>query len=408
MISSPAVICCCALWIISGLVHGSAQASGTTKVCMYSIGPNTVLSLFDGAVDAVTRAVRFGTGRVVYGGEYKKMLVGRDCDAYLATFSSSPSPYNKEDMTIPLRSRLPLEIQNKSVIVMMNENCNAFYTLREQSDMVVYYGARDPPHVVNFPLGPSYTVAFVSETEAAAHPASRRRYFYNLVVSESTGNATKQGGSTRRMWRETALDWRLKLARGLQRNEPRVDDPMLPPGVQRCAYIAVSMQWTKPFTYLGAKETEARGPRSDPVSFECPQAGARSRTGVTNSHIPQREWRHVLLNSVFTLSPAGHNIECFRFWEAAEAGSIPVLIANEGSQHGGYNVTESGCQLHPDIMAHAPFIFANDLHEAWRSMLALAADPSALDRRAAQVREWYSQYLRRSMERVENLFLMVS
>jgi hypothetical protein len=255
---------------------------------------------------------------------------------------------------------------------------------------------------VNLPLGPSYAVAFVSAPEAAAHPASRRRYLYNLVASESTGNTTNQkrgarGSNTRRTWREAALAWRLQLAD---------DQTALPFGVPRCAYVAVTMEWVTPADYLGGGAEESSSEASS--SLDCPHAGALSRTGVTDAHVPQRDWRKVLLDSVFTLSPSGHNIECFRFWEAAEAGSIPVLVANEGSLRGGLNVTESGCGLHPEIMEHAPFIFATDLHEAWRTMLALAADPSALDRRALQVREWYSKYLHTSMEKVEDLFLRAS
>ena len=47
------------------------------------------------------------------------------------------------------------------------------------------------------------------------------------------------------------------------------------------------------------------------------------------------EYMHVVLKSVFTLSPAGHNPECFRIFEAIEAGSIPILTRDDlyGSRH---------------------------------------------------------------------------
>jgi len=47
---------------------------------------------------------------------------------------------------------------------------------------------------------------------------------------------------------------------------------------------------------------------------------------VNNPHTPQLntdEYMKALSESVFTLSPAGHNPECFRLYEAVEAGSIP-------------------------------------------------------------------------------------
>ena len=41
------------------------------------------------------------------------------------------------------------------------------------------------------------------------------------------------------------------------------------------------------------------------------------------------DYRKVLLNSTFTLSPMGHNLECYRWFEAAEAGSIPIILQSE-------------------------------------------------------------------------------
>jgi hypothetical protein len=41
------------------------------------------------------------------------------------------------------------------------------------------------------------------------------------------------------------------------------------------------------------------------------------------------DYMQVVLDSVFTLSPAGHNPECFRLYEAMEAGSIPILTNDD-------------------------------------------------------------------------------
>jgi hypothetical protein len=39
------------------------------------------------------------------------------------------------------------------------------------------------------------------------------------------------------------------------------------------------------------------------------------------------KYRDILLNSDFTLSPVGDHDDCFRFWEAIQAGSIPVFVS---------------------------------------------------------------------------------
>ena len=43
------------------------------------------------------------------------------------------------------------------------------------------------------------------------------------------------------------------------------------------------------------------------------------------------EYREVLLNSSFTLCPVGTADDNFRFWEAIEAGSIPILVPRNKS-----------------------------------------------------------------------------
>ena len=48
------------------------------------------------------------------------------------------------------------------------------------------------------------------------------------------------------------------------------------------------------------------------------------------SKLVRARYRSTLLNSSFTLSPVGTNDECFRFWEAIEAGSIPIFVPRQG------------------------------------------------------------------------------
>lgn len=50
--------------------------------------------------------------------------------------------------------------------------------------------------------------------------------------------------------------------------------------------------------------------------------------------LPARDYRVILANSVFTLAPRGWtNIDTFRFWEALEFGSIPIIVGNDAQRY---------------------------------------------------------------------------
>ena len=54
-----------------------------------------------------------------------------------------------------------------------------------------------------------------------------------------------------------------------------------------------------------------------------------SRNLTSKSSCLARSLFSLLLDSTFTLCPAGHNPECYRMYEAAEAGSIPIVPLDE-------------------------------------------------------------------------------
>ena len=83
-------------------------------------------------------------------------------------------------------------------------------------------------------------------------------------------------------------------------------------------------------------------------------------------------------------------------WEAAEAGSIPVVVRN-GTGH--------PCHGALDPYRDAPFLWVDDLAHAFDRMVALAADPHALEAAARSVRDWYAALSRRTIRRVEALTL---
>mmetsp|Transcript_80542 Transcript_80542/g.141887 ORF Transcript_80542/g.141887 Transcript_80542/m.141887 type:complete len:462 (-) Transcript_80542:54-1439(-) len=49
-------------------------------------------------------------------------------------------------------------------------------------------------------------------------------------------------------------------------------------------------------------------------------------------YLSPAEYKQVLLDSLFTLVPMGHSPECYRFYEALEAGSIPVVVDNASTR----------------------------------------------------------------------------
>ena len=128
----------------------------------------------------------------------------------------------------------------------------------------------------------------------------------------------------------------------------------------------------------------------------CPRAGRGGKWATTHKPLGPEQYRSVVVDSIFTLSPPGKNPECYRLWEAAEAGSIPVVVRN-GTGH--------PCHGALDPYRDAPFLWVDDLAHAFDRMVALAADPHALEAAARSVRDWYAALSRRTIRRVEALTL---
>ena len=409
------------------------------NVCFYAVAGTEnefVPSLFKGDVP---RAVRFGSGDFRYdrsqmyrrphfrngkkGFYWRDGKVGeetnRACDAFLAIWQIPHSGSNSFVQRVrgggDVRKMLPENIVAKSVTVGFVEDCTKVTQVRGNGslDAVWYHNARaDPETLLNLPLGPAYTMEFTSEQTAMQHLASGRKYFYNIVMSLSTGQDS--GDRSKRMrWQVAHERWSKELV-GLTAGS----STKLQPAPSNCSFSAITRKWETPDSKNAATEageteaarpTEAeniRGavrsrkrrtmPPPDRVRRDCPRASGGGK-------ISQQEYRSVLLDSAFTLAPAGHNIECYRIWEAAEAGSIPVLIVNETSVNGG-NVTETGCSLHPDVMK-APFLWASDLPDAWRQMRTLGEHKREFNARSHAVRLWYKSYMKITISRFERLLL---
>jgi hypothetical protein len=290
----------------------------------------------------------------------------------------------KRDKTQEIRASLPKAIENRSVLISFQEDCTLGPSLRNQLDLVIYYNHNDNSNVMHLPIGPNHGLPFIPTKEVALHPSSKRRYLFNMVVSLSTQHIA------RGKWQQRALRWREELM-GSRPNSTDLRN------VNTCTYIASSPKWSKPDTYKGAELAET-------ITYDCPAAGAGGTNGITVSHVPPSTWREVLLNSSFTLSPAGKNNECFRMWEAAEAGSIPVLVRNEHSMLG-KDPEKTGCALHPDVMQQAPFLFVDRGGDMFEAMAELARNPKALDARSREVRAWYAVYMRHTIKKAEEVLI---
>jgi hypothetical protein len=83
--------------------------------------------------------------------------------------------------------------------------------------------------------------------------------------------------------------------------------------------------------------------------------------------ISTKAYRDVLENSMFTPSPIGNfNIDCFRLYEALEAGSIPIVIRSSTDQPYTYYERLFECQE-----SDLPFVFVDDWKDAKAKLMAL-------------------------------------
>lgn len=78
----------------------------------------------------------------------------------------------------------------------------------------------------------------------------------------------------------------------------------------RSALKTAAMAWTPNGTDAVLKMEKAWVP--------APSAATR--------HMSPQDFQQVLLQSYYTLCPVGHNLEMFRFWEAVDAGSVPIVV----------------------------------------------------------------------------------
>ncbi len=122
-----------------------------------------------------------------------------------------------------------------------------------------------------------------------------------------------------------------------------------------------------------------------------------------DGQLDPRTYMEVLFDSVFTLAPAGHNPECYRMYEAVEAGSIPVFVKDD------FYITEQN-MAHPcrEALRHwydAPVLVLDSWDELYPTVKRLMSDLVSLDEIQTKLSVWYVGFMIRVVREFEDFML---
>jgi hypothetical protein len=193
-----------------------------------------------------------------------------------------------------------------------------------------------------FPLGIRYEFKHVTQAEIV--PSSKRKLLFNFVGSLSTSKSRAD---------------MVKVIHGLNTT---ANMPLL-----RRGYIQTPSRWS-------------------------PNPNSKRSKG----YLTTDQYRSILLKSILTLAPAGNNPECFRVYEALEAGSIPVVPLDHA-----YRRHRCKNSLLPWIETGAPMIFVSN----WSQLVGILRDlddhPKRADAMQKQAMAWYEWFMRDIVARFE-------
>lgn len=210
-----------------------------------------------------------------------------------------------------------------------DEKCKAYgYDVRE------YYSSRKS-HVGYLPLGPREDSwasfhKMQQKTDFVITPSSKRKYAFNAIFSKSTNKI------------------RGDLAQMIESRQVNGSDLKI--------YTKMSKKW----------HMNVNDPHNEQLNTD--------------------QYMNVLLESVFTLAPAGHNAECYRMFEAVEAGSIPIFAKS-------YLNTARRCRGSLDHWLSAPVVMLDSWDDLYDTVDRLMGDPQALDEMQVKLRLWYDDYM---------------
>jgi hypothetical protein len=188
---------------------------------------------------------------------------------------------------------------------------------------------------------PSITNHESSSEQSPPKPISQRKYVWNAIFSKSTSKS------------RTILKEQLNSSKLVQQNPQEY-------------FIRIAGLWTRK---------------------------------LNKQHLNPDEYATVLMDSKFTLSPTGHNPECFRIFEAIEAGSIPVVVLDDE-----YDSHPCQKSFFP-ILGAAPLVVLSTWDHFEEHIQELLRDPVALDRQQISLQRWYADFMRIRVLQFEEIVL---
>eukprot|EP00667_Euglena_gracilis_P005643 EG_transcript_5681 len=187
------------------------------------------------------------------------------------------------------------------------------------------------PNVRWLPLGFSHKFPQPNADQVLSRPAEQRRYLVNLMCSLATSS-----------FRKTLLNTLTAAQDRLGRDR---------------VFVHTAAKWSDKYDKSG-------------------------------NYVPGAAYRDVLLDSLFTLAPPGHNPESFRFWEALECGSIPIVFSGHhpkcGESHKMYLVPAGGMEC--------PVVVVPGHREAVAFLLAAKQNLTHWHAAQRRLLAWYTAY----------------
>jgi len=240
--------------------------------------------------------------------------------------------------------------QCKTMIV-ADETCQ-----KHSHDIRNYYGAKQVKGKGYLPLGPrldSWTSfqKIQSDPNFALKPSSQRQFAFNAVFSKDTNEG------------------RVELAKVIEEQRNETSLPI---------FTSIANKW----------ERDANSPRTAQLSTD--------------------KYMTLVLDSVFTLAPAGHNPQCYRMFEAVEAGSIPVLVKKDTATNYVRDLTTNYKNKCKDPLHHwkdAPILVLDSWNDVFPTMDRIMEDKEKLDEMQTNVIVWYEKYMRKLVGEFEEFML---
>lgn len=108
------------------------------------------------------------------------------------------------------------------------------------------------------------------------------------------------------------------------------------------------------------------------------------------------EYKELLVNSLFTLCPIGHNPEQFRIFEAMEGGSIPVFSRAEVATH--------KCENALGPFEGTPVLFVHNWQQLPAKLIDIVSNPARLAEWHRRFLAWVDTFWQNATERFECVF----